>query len=286
MNDVAGRIAALSADQRAALVRRLRQDGPAGVSGDPWIVRSGAGADAGRRLFCLSYAGGGASTFRTWAEHLPPEVEVCAVQLPGRESRLAEPAHRRVGPLVAALGEALAPYLDRPFALFGHSMGALVAFELARHLRRTSAPPPSRLLLAAFRAPDRPNPNIRIHHLPDEVFKVVLRSEGVPAPVLRSEELMAAMLPTLRADFELCDSYEYAAEAPLDCPFSVFGGDQDVRVGAADLDGWCAHTTADSRLSMLPGSHFFVHGARDQLLAGIRHDLERDTSPSQGAHHV
>ena len=282
MKNVAERIVALPPTQQAMLLQRLRQKASqpaanpplADVPPDRWVVRYRQNAQARLRLFCFSYAGGGASVFRSWPDGLPPEVEVCAVQLPGRENRLGEAPYTRITPLVANMAEALYPYLDRPFAFFGHSMGALVSFEVARQLRRMHDRQPVALYLAAYRAPQLPNPNIRIYHLPSEVFKVVLRADGIPETILQNEELMQAMLPTLRADFELCDTYKYKEEPPLDCPFWIFGGLEDIRISAADLEGWPVHTSAACHLSMLPGSHFFLHSAQDLLLAAISQSLE------------
>src|SRR5207249_7884779 len=155
------------------------------------------------------------------------------------------------------------------------------SFELARQLRRTHDKHPVRLCLAAYRAPQLPNPNIKIYHLPSEVFKVVLRADGIPEKILQNEELMQAMLPTLRADFELCDSYRYTEEPPLECPFSIFGGLEDVRVGAADLEAWRIHSSVPSNFSMLPGSHFFLHSAQDLLLAAIAQDLALQPNASE-----
>ncbi|MCX4884634.1 MULTISPECIES: thioesterase II family protein [unclassified Streptomyces] len=274
------RLADLPPERRARLVERLRQ-GRAQTPGAPaWFVRHGS-ADPALRLFCFSYAGGGTTVFHAWSGHLPDQVEVCAIQLPGRESRAAEPSYRRLAPLVADLHTAITPLLDRPFALFGHSMGALVAFELARQLRRAGAPQPERMLLAAFRAPQLPNPNIKIHHLPDEVLKTVLAKEGTPQNVLDNDELMRALLPTLRADFELCDTYEYVAEAPLSVPVSVFGGRHDVRVGRADLEQWKVQADNEFDLTMLPGSHFFIHSSQDLLLAQLAAELQ-STMISEG----
>jgi medium-chain acyl-[acyl-carrier-protein] hydrolase len=281
MSDLSTRLATLPPEKQAALLQRLKQKiGPSAperptlqTSSDGWIIRYRPREQASLRLFCFSYAGGGASVFRSWADLLPEEVEVCCIQLPGHEYRLGEPAYTRLAPLVQTLAEAIAPYLDRPFAFYGHSMGALVSFELARQLRRAHNKQPVRLCLAAYRAPQLPNPNIKIYHLPSEVFKVVLRADGIPESILQSEELMQAMLPTLRADFELCDTYRYAEEPPLECPFSIFGGLEDVRVGAADLDAWRLHSCASSNLHMLPGSHFFLHSAPELLLAAIAQDL-------------
>ncbi len=283
MKDVSERIAALTPDQRTILLQRLKQKGKPSPNAAPdtrslvdeWIVRYRPNEQARLRLFCFPYAGGGASIFRPWVDILPPEVEVCSIQLPGREYRVGTPAYRRIAPLEEALAEAIVPYLDRPFAFFGHSMGALVSFELARLLRKKYHKYPEHLFLAAYRAPHLPNPNIKIYHLPSEVFKVVLRSEGIAEMVLQNEELMQAMLPTLRADFELCDTYEYTEEAPLACPFSLFGGLEDVRISQRDLELWPQHSSGGCSLTMLPGSHFFLHSAQDQLLAALARELQK-----------
>lgn len=274
------RLSDLPPERRAEFAERLRRNRPRGQSTPDWFVRHG-NADPTLRLFCFSYAGGCSTVFRSWSNHLPGSVEVCAIQLPGRESRSAEQPYRRLRSLVTDLHAVIAPLLDRPFALFGHSMGALVAFELARQLRRAGERQPEQLFLAAFRAPQLPNPNIRIHHLPDEVMKTVLAKEGTPQNVLDNDEIMRALLPSLRADFELCDTYEYVAEAPLSVPMSIFGGLHDVRVGRADLEQWSVQADREFDLSMLPGSHFFIHEAQDLLLAQIAAKLET-TMTSKG----
>lgn len=282
MKNVAERIAALSPDKQTMLLQRLKQKASqpavdsslAQTSSDEWIVRYRPNEQARLRLFCFPYAGGSAALFRPWLDALPADVEVCGIQLPGRESRLGEAAYTRITPLVENLANAIYPYLDRPFAFYGHSMGALLNFELARQLRRMDNRLPVCLYLAAYRAPQLPNPNIKIYHLPSEVFKVVLRAEGIPEMILQNEELMQAMLPTLRADFELCDTYEYREESPLACPLAIFGGLEDVRISATDLEGWPVHSSAACSLLMLPGSHFFLHSAQDLLLTAISQDLE------------
>lgn len=281
MTQVADRITALSPDQRKLLLDRLRRQvgrATTGGAGGPtaagdWLVRHRQVESHGLQLFCLSYAGGGASVFRAWADALPPEVAVFAVQLPGRESRIGEPAYRRIDTLVETLAAVVSEEARAPFALYGHSMGGLVSFELARRLRREHGLRPVCLYIGAYRAPQLPNRNLRIHHLPAEVFKVVLRAQGIPDAVLQDADLMEAMLPTLRADFELCDRYEYREEPPLECPILVFGGADDLTVGADDLDGWSAHSSASCEINMLPGGHFFIHSSQEELLAAISRDL-------------
>ncbi|GLV53918.1 hypothetical protein KDH_07690 [Dictyobacter sp. S3.2.2.5] len=281
MNNVSKRVAALPPDKLAMLLQRLKtRDGeavpppaPVQASGSEWIVRYRPNEQAQLRLFCFPYAGGSASIFRSWLDALPAEVELCGIQLPGREYRLTRPAFTRIEPLIQELAQALIPYLDRPFAFYGHSMGALISFELARYLREQYGKQATCLYLAAYRAPQLPNPNIKIYHLPSEVFKVVLRADGIPEMILQNEELMQAMLPTLRADFELCDTYVYYDLPPLKCPLMIFGGLADVRVNQKDLEGWTIHTSATCQLAMLPGAHFFLHSEQDSLLNLISQDL-------------
>ncbi|HLZ63920.1 MAG TPA: alpha/beta fold hydrolase [Ktedonosporobacter sp.] len=282
MTDITERIAALPPDKQAMLLQRLRQKTSQPItdqsfpqaSSEGWIVRYRENVQAPLRLFCFSYAGGGASAYRSWADALPLGIEMYCIQLPGHESRFGEPPYTRMVPLIQALADVIYPYLDRPFAFFGHSMGALISFELARQLRRTHDRHPVRLCIAAFRAPQLSNPNIKIYYLPSEVFKVVMRADGIPEQILQNEELMEALLPTLRADYELCDTYTYIEESPLACPFSLFGGLEDVRVHAADIEPWGQHSSASSSLTLVPGPHLFLQTAQDLLLAEICQALE------------
>ena len=236
-------VAKLDPGSRRRLLWRLRQRSNPGA----WFLPASAiRQEAEVDLFCFPYAGSGASTFHRW-QHLDGgdgRFRVLPVQLPGRENRLAEPPHRRMAGLVDDLVGALVTVMDRPFAFFGHSMGALIAYEVACALRSRGLPQPAYLMLSAFRAPHLPSTNIRIYHLPDEVLKIVLAKDGMAPDVLSNDALMSALLPTLRADLELCDTYEYMHRAPLDVPIAVFGGERDVRVGRNDLIGWREHTTA------------------------------------------
>lgn len=223
-------------------------------------------AEAPTRLFCFGYAGGGASIFKTWPGAFGADVDVVAVQPPGREDRALQPPYRRLEALIDDLQRAIRPHLDRPFAFYGHSMGALVSFELTRQLQRDGDPLPYHLFPAAFRAPHLPNPNFHISHLPDEVLKAVLAREGTPAELLRDTAFMSKVLPTLRADFEVCETYEHQSQDPLPMPISALGGANDVRVKPALMKGWAEHTHAEFDLTILPGSHFFLHGARTHII--------------------
>jgi medium-chain acyl-[acyl-carrier-protein] hydrolase len=211
--------------------------------------------------------------FRTWADGLPPELEVWPVQLPGRESRLKEPAYTRLAPLVETLAQVLQPHLSMPFAFFGHSMGALISFELARQLRPYGQTP-AHLFVSGRRAPHLPDIDPPIYHLPQpEFIEELRRLQGTPEAVLQSAELMALILPCLRADFAVCETYAHAESAALDCPISAFGGTADPKVSRADLDAWRNHTQGAFSLRMFAGDHFFLHSARANLLQAIRGDL-------------
>jgi medium-chain acyl-[acyl-carrier-protein] hydrolase len=246
------------------------------TSSATWVTAAAPNPQARIRLFCFPYAGGGTAIFRTWAAELPREIEVCAVRLPGREHRLMEPPFMRLTPLVKALTHALRPYLDRPFAFFGHSMGALVCFELAHALRQDQPQGPTHLFLSARRAPQVPAPYPPIHALPDPQFVEKLRRlNGTPEAVLREPELMEVLLPVLRADFAICETYAYAPKALLDCPIAAFGGLQDSEAGHDDLAAWRDHTRGTFSLRMLPGDHFFLHSHRTLLLQAISDELTR-----------
>jgi medium-chain acyl-[acyl-carrier-protein] hydrolase len=245
------------------------------VPQSPWILRPRVNPAARVRLFCIPYAGGGSAAFRPWAPEAPADVELCLVQLPGRESRWKERPLTRVDEVVAALAVAVRPLLDRPYALFGHSLGALISFELVRALRAQRAALPVHLFVSAHRAPSRPNPHTPIGHLADAPFvdEIGRRYGGIPQAVLDSPELLALMLPMLRADIRMFEAYVHRAEAPLACPISAFGGEQDTYVRGEELAEWALQTERAFRIRMLPGDHFFVQGQRTAIVTAIGADL-------------
>ena len=244
---------------------------------DSWIAFRKPNPQARLRLFCFPYAGTGAAIFRTWPDGLPAHVEVCPVQFPGRGTRLMETPFTRLLSLVQALALALVPLLNKPFALFGHSLGALVGFELARQLRRQFGVQPVRLFVSAARAPQIPPRHRPIHALPEDEFLQELRHlNGTPGEVLEHAELMQIMLPILRADFAVYETYAYSPEPPLTCCISGLGGLQDQRVSRGDLDAWREQTNAFFSLRMLPGDHFFVNTAQPLLLQVLSQELRGD----------
>jgi medium-chain acyl-[acyl-carrier-protein] hydrolase len=226
------------------------------------------------RLYVFPYAGGSAAAARDWDGRLGPQVEVTAVPLPGREVLIKEPPlvdHREA---IAYLRRTLVPTLEPPFAFYGHSMGAHLAFEVARELRRDSLAEPAHLFVSGASAPQfgPPSPHA---HLPDDQFVARLRElGGTPDAVLMHEELLLFLLPLLRADFALAESYSYLAEPPLSCPISVWGGTEDGHPRER-LESWRTQTTGPFRLRMLRGGHFFIRKQRDELLAALQKDLSR-----------
>ena len=238
---------------------------------NPWLAYRKPRPTARLRLFCLPYAGGAASIYRTWPQELPETIDVCPVQIPGREQRLREPAHTRTEPLVEALAEAIEPLLDEmPFVFFGHSMGAMLGFELAHQLRSTVGKTPVHLLASARRAPHLPPEEKCYHKLPeDELKERLLEIEGTPREVLEHEELMALMLPLIRADFELNETYRATDRPPLDLPIDTFGGLTDPEVEKEDLEAWAELTRGAFRLRMFPGGHFFLHAEKASFQAAM-----------------
>ena len=241
---------------------------------DPWMTRPRPNPQANLRLFCFPYAGGGASIFHAWAVNLPQEIEVCPVQLPGRENRLREPPYSWLPRLLQKLVAVLTPYLDRPFAFFGHSMGALISFELARQLRLQGLHGPVHLFVSAHRGPRQPYALPPLSKIPTPALMEELRHlGGTPDEILNDTQMMQFLLPVLRADFAICETYTYTHDAPLDCALSAFGGLQDDHVREEDLAGWREQTNGPFALRMLPGGHFFLHSAREPLLQTIGDSL-------------
>lgn len=245
------------------------------VARSPWLANVQPRTRASLRLFCFPYAGGNTTTYHNWSADLPPGVEVYPVQLPGRALRLREALITRMDDLVLRMAEALLPFFDCKFAFFGHSMGALMAFELARLLRREHQLEPKCLLVSGRKAPQLPDPVAATYTLPDDSFlQQVGKLNGTPAELLTNKEMLQMLLPILRADFELVQTYRYQEGVNLSCPIKVYGGLMDEHVSRNSLLQWRDHSTAPFSITMLPGNHFFIQNLRKQFLAQLSRDLE------------
>jgi medium-chain acyl-[acyl-carrier-protein] hydrolase len=250
----------------------------------PWLVNSRPNRRTSVRLFCFPYAGGGDFIFRSWQRILPDTIEVCPVQLPGRGSRITEPLCIKIDQLVQEAGEALAQHLDKPFALFGHSMGALIAFELAHHLRREYSSLPVHLFVSGRCSPQtRSEPN-DLKPFDSALPEMLLRYNGTPAEALENPELMELVLPVLRADLALCKSFIYTPQAPFSFSITAFGGLDDHGIPRHCIESWREHTTGPFALRMLPGDHFFLKTSRLPLLEAIAKELQQDMK-GQGMGH-
>ncbi|MEM7595226.1 MAG: thioesterase II family protein [Cyanobacteria bacterium P01_A01_bin.83] len=243
---------------------------------DNWITIPKPNSQANVCLFCFHYAGGNSIIFRSWLDKLPANIEICPIELPGRGSKIKLAPLNRLEPIVEALTSQIQPYLDKPFAFFGHSMGGLVSFELTRSLSKKYRVNPVHLFISARRAPQLPNLEPPIHTLSESNFIAELRHyNGTSNAVLANQELMQLFLPTLRADFAVLETYTYHHAPPLKCPISVFGGLQDNKVAVEELKAWREQTNSSFSLNMLPGDHFFINYSQPQLLNIISSTLRQ-----------
>jgi medium-chain acyl-[acyl-carrier-protein] hydrolase len=229
-----------------------------------WLPHATGADRCDLRLICLPHAGGGASVFAPLRRHAPDWLDVLPVQLPGRENRMAEPAIAAMPALVAALAEALAPVLDRPYALLGYSVGARVAFCLTQALARAGLPPPQLVMVAAHRAPDLPGRGPALHTLPSaEFWERLARYEGTPAAILDNPEFRTLFEPLLRADFALAETPLDVAGQRLPCPVAAFAGTRDALVSPAEVAGWARATAAGFDCTAIEGGHFFLRDAAE-----------------------
>jgi medium-chain acyl-[acyl-carrier-protein] hydrolase len=232
----------------------------AAISRRPWFQSLSPVDGKSLRLFCFPYAGGNTSGFRIWQRHFPPDIDLCLVHLPGRGKRTGEQMFTRLTLLVQTLADLITREPQPPYALFGHSMGALISFELARELRRRGFAAPQRLLVSGHAAPNLHSGKPPIFNLPEESFIEEIRKMGGTArELLDNPEAMRLFCSVLRADFEMVDTYEYRAEEPLSCPITVYSALQDSEAPVESLHVWQEHTSASCKVRMFPGDHFFIH---------------------------
>lgn len=266
---------ALSDDRKRLLALRLRQHTAAArPDSNVWLPGIEEAAAGKLKLFCLPWAGGGALPYRAWRDKLAGVAAVVPVRLPGRETRATEEPLVRMGPLVDALVKELRPFLDEPFAFFGHSMGAGISFEVTRALRRGGLPMPVSLHVSGARAPQ-----YRLNHVAPlepsmrDFIEELRRLEGFPPSVLNNPELLKLALPSLLSDARLYRHYSYEPEAPLGVPVFAYGGEADPNVTADHMQAWSQQTTALFRRTEFKGGHFYLEAAQAALLAALKADL-------------
>jgi surfactin synthase thioesterase subunit len=226
------------------------------------------------KLLFFSYAGAGAQVFRQWHRFLPPEAGMCLAHLPGKGPHWGEPGFTALRPLVERIVDSLPPFLSGPVAFYGHSMGALTAFEVARETRRRFGVEPVHLFISSRRAPQIPSLRPRTFDLPDHEFIARLKSLDPGGKQLPEDPaLIQLFLPLIRADFQIVETYEYVPDLPLSCPITVYGGTLDSEAPLERLSAWQAQTTGPCTVKQFPGGHFFIHDRTTNFLDTFAGDV-------------
>lgn len=238
-----------------------------------WFRHIRSNDESKLRLFCFPYAGSGPSIFSEWPADISKVFDVMGVIYPGRESLSSQAPLNDLSDIVEKIFTNILPYLDRPFAFFGHSMGAYVSYELAKQLKERQGLSPEHLFLSGASAPHIVNEN-PVHALPpSEFLRALIELNGFPLEVLQSPELVHLALPLLRADFTSCETYHYTAGQPIDTPMTALGGDNDPRVAIDELEAWQHHSTAMFSSQVFKGDHFYLREHQSQLVSSINQEL-------------
>jgi len=242
----------------------------------PWLANVQLRENPSLRLICFPYAGGSSIVFHNWKLALSPAVEIFPVQLPGRGMRIQQAPFKRIGPLIEAMIEGLSPFLRGRFAFLGHSMGALIAYELANALMSRGQRGPEKLYVSGRQAPHLAQSDPGFDSLSQDQFVERLRNlNGTPRTLLENPELLELVLPILRADFELVHTYAYRKCPRLACPIKAYGGQLDNDVTPDKLAAWADHTSSDFSMEILPGDHFFIHQQKHDFLRSLSSDLDK-----------
>jgi medium-chain acyl-[acyl-carrier-protein] hydrolase len=254
--------------------RRQEPSVPSGASGDAGVCRIGSNPKAAMRLYCFPHAGGAAHAFEEWQKELPTSIEVAAIELRGRgrrfDERLVLDFDRHVDEAAQSIGE----HSDMPAAYFGHSMGAVLAFEVIRRLRAAGKPRPLGLFVSAHRAPQLPDRTPTLHMLEDAALLERLRDwSGTSDAILKNPALSSIFLPILRADLTAASRYRYESGPPLDCPIVAYAGTQDSEASIDEVRAWRTQTSADFSLHVYSGGHFFIQEPRSGFMAEFVHAL-------------
>jgi medium-chain acyl-[acyl-carrier-protein] hydrolase len=243
------------------------------VTLDRWFPARRESAAVRCRLFCFPHAGGNALFFRPWQRLMPSDIDVCPVELPGRGARIPERPFRRMDQLVDTLCDVFGPVLTAPFAFFGHSMGAYIAFELARRLRSADGSPAMHLFVSGTQAPGRAARRSVMHAMPDDhLIAALTEFGGTPPAVMARHELVTALLPTMRADLELAETYRAPGSSRVPCPITAFGGADD-KIDRHSVEMWSSFTEGRFRAKIFSGGHFYLSNASNALADEIVRDL-------------
>jgi medium-chain acyl-[acyl-carrier-protein] hydrolase len=224
----------------------------------------------------MPYAGGTADIYRGWQRWFPEQIDICLVHLPGRGKRVREEPFTQLTPLVKAIAANIGGAIKVPYALYGHSMGALISFELGRELLEKHGHSPAHIFVSGCRAPQWPKSEPPTFNLPhDKFIDELKRLNGTPREVFDDPELMEVFSKILRADFEIVDTYEYRAQERLACPITVYGGLQDEDVPVESCRAWQEQTLVDCKVQMFEGDHFFIRNSRSEFGWAFRNDVMR-----------
>lgn len=250
------------------------------IEQNPWIFCNKSRPQADLRLFCFPFSGGGASMYRDWSEAMGDKIEVRPVQLPGRESRFREPRETNADLIVKKIVDVLELFQDKPFALFGYSLGAFLAFEVCRELRNKNLPMPVHLFVAAMRAPHTPSVHPPLSALPDDEFVQQIEYYYQPNnDAWHITELRDLLLPVLKDDFVLADNYAHRHENPLPCPIDVFAGAEDIGAPPELTKRWSEQTSNIMDYHMYPGGHFFIDTCLSDIQKIVRDKLQSSITP-------
>jgi medium-chain acyl-[acyl-carrier-protein] hydrolase len=237
------------------------------IKKDDWFITFKPKHTAAIRLFCFHYGGGGASIFRQWANDIIEFAEVVSIQLPGREERYNEPLLSDLHVIIDKLCINFTNYTNKPFIFFGHSLGALIAFELARALRKKGMFQPKKLIVSGTKAPQICSNEPFLHKLSDEKFlKELEKYNGIPHSIITDKELISMFLPAIRADFCISETYQYKIEPPLTYPIVALGGLDDNTFNKEWLIEWKEQTNDSFKYYFLPGNHFFIKDSYREII--------------------
>lgn len=230
--------------------------------------------DADVRLFCFPHSGAGASVFNDWHTLAPSCIEICPIQLPGRGTSFRETPIDNIEPLIDMLLHDIVDYMDKPFAFFGHSLGALLAYELTRNIASVSHHLPIHLFISAYRAPHLPNEGRMLHKLEhEELLAEIVALNGVPKELMKEPELVRYFMSVIRADLAVCETYVFRNSQPLPVSFTVYGGDTDPRAQSSELAPWRELCACEFDMKIFAGGHFYIESCRKELVDNIARAL-------------